>query len=37
MRKHRGNITEVARELGKPRAQIYRWLRTLGIVQERFR
>ncbi|MDF3071433.1 MAG: hypothetical protein K0R38_7034 [Polyangiaceae bacterium] len=37
MRKHRGNITEVARELGKPRAQIYRWLRALGIVQERFR
>jgi transcriptional regulator with GAF, ATPase, and Fis domain len=37
MRKHRGNITEVARELGKPRAQIYRWLRSFGILQERFR
>jgi transcriptional regulator with GAF, ATPase, and Fis domain len=31
LRKHDGNISEVARELGKPRAQIYRWLRAFGL------
>jgi transcriptional regulator with GAF, ATPase, and Fis domain len=31
LRKHDGNISQVAREFGKPRAQIYRWLRTLGL------
>ncbi|HET9234473.1 MAG TPA: helix-turn-helix domain-containing protein, partial [Candidatus Eisenbacteria bacterium] len=31
LRKHDGNISQIAREFGKPRAQIYRWLRTLGL------
>jgi two-component system response regulator GlrR len=31
LQQHHGNITEVARALGKPRAQVYRWLRTLGV------
>ena len=31
LEKHDGNIAGVARELGKPRSQIYRWLRTLGL------
>jgi transcriptional regulator of acetoin/glycerol metabolism len=28
---HRGNITHVAQELGTTRAQVYRWMRRLGI------
>ncbi len=31
LEKHDGNIAGVARELGKPRSQIYRWLRTFGL------
>jgi len=34
---HQGNVTAVARELGKPRAQVYRWLLSLGIDVESFR
>jgi transcriptional regulator of acetoin/glycerol metabolism len=33
--KYDGNVTEVARELGKPRAQIYRWLRAWGLTPGR--
>jgi transcriptional regulator with GAF, ATPase, and Fis domain len=33
--RHDGNITRVAEELGKPRAQIYRWLRTFGLSREK--
>lgn len=32
---HRGNISAVARELQKPRSQIYRWMRTYGLRQNR--
>jgi DNA-binding NtrC family response regulator len=35
--KHRGNVTSVAHELGKPRAQVYRWMHRFGVSQERFR
>lgn len=31
VRKHLGNVAEMARETGKPRSQIYRWLRASGI------
>ncbi|WP_437770003.1 hypothetical protein WMF27_33870 [Sorangium sp. So ce281] len=34
---HRGNITAVAREMGKARMQIQRWLKRYGIDAERFR
>ena len=34
MAKHDGNIAGVARELGKPRAQVYRWLKTLGLPRD---
>jgi transcriptional regulator with GAF, ATPase, and Fis domain len=37
MRKHQGNISAVAAELGRPRAQIYRWLSALGISLDGFR
>ncbi|HEY3494087.1 MAG TPA: sigma 54-interacting transcriptional regulator [Polyangiaceae bacterium] len=36
LRRHDGSITKVAQELGKPRAQVYRWIRSLGISRERF-
>jgi DNA-binding NtrC family response regulator len=35
--RHRGNISEVARELGKPRTKIYRWIEALGLPREDFR
>jgi len=31
LREHRGNVTEVARRLGKDRTQIYRWIRKFRI------
>lgn len=31
LRRHGGNVAAVAREFGKPRAQIYRWMRRYGI------
>jgi DNA-binding NtrC family response regulator len=34
---HRGNITAVARDLGKHREQLQRWIRRLGIDVARFR
>jgi len=37
LRKHKGNVTEAAKELGKPRAQVYRWLRAVGLRVDRFR
>jgi transcriptional regulator of acetoin/glycerol metabolism len=37
LRKHKGNVTEAAKELGKPRAQLYRWLRGVGLRVDRFR
>jgi transcriptional regulator with GAF, ATPase, and Fis domain len=35
--KHAGNISAVAHELGKPRAQIYRWLKAMGLSARNFR
>jgi len=34
---HEGNVSAVAQALGKPRTQVYRWLRSLGISAARFR
>jgi DNA-binding NtrC family response regulator len=35
--RHEGNVSKVAEELGKPRAQIYRWANTLGLDVDGFR
>jgi DNA-binding NtrC family response regulator len=35
--KHNGNVTHIAERLGKPRAQIYRWAKALGIDTAQFR
>jgi hypothetical protein len=35
--RHRGNVSEVARELGKARAQVHRWLRRFGLDPRSFR
>jgi two-component system NtrC family response regulator len=37
LQKYEGNVASVARELGKPRAQIYRWMRALGVSRGRKR
>jgi DNA-binding NtrC family response regulator len=34
---HSGNIKKIADELGKPRAQVYRWVKSLGLDLDRFR
>jgi DNA-binding NtrC family response regulator len=34
--KHQGNLAAVARELGKPRSHVYRWLKLLGLSKQRF-
>jgi transcriptional regulator with GAF, ATPase, and Fis domain len=34
---HAGNVSEVARALGKPRSQVYRWLKDQGVSAQRFR
>jgi DNA-binding NtrC family response regulator len=34
---HQGNIARVAEEFGTPRAQVYRWLRALGLSAASFR
>jgi DNA-binding NtrC family response regulator len=34
---HRGNVSKVADELGKPRAQVYRWVKALGLDVDEFR
>jgi transcriptional regulator with PAS, ATPase and Fis domain len=34
---HGGNVSAVAAELGKPRAQVYRWLRSMGLSADKFR
>ncbi|HEY6559858.1 MAG TPA: sigma 54-interacting transcriptional regulator [Polyangiaceae bacterium] len=35
--RHGGNVSAAAAELGKPRAQVYRWLRSFGLNAERYR
>ena len=37
LRAHRGNVTELARENGRSRKQVYRWLDAHGLDPERFR
>jgi MoxR-like ATPase len=37
LRKHRGSIAVVARDLGKPRSQVYRWMRQYGLSKDAFR
>jgi DNA-binding NtrC family response regulator len=37
MRRHKGNVTEVAREAGRSRKQVYRWLERFGVDAERYR
>lgn len=37
LRRHRGNVTEIAKESGRSRRQVYRWLETCGLDPERFR
>jgi transcriptional regulator of acetoin/glycerol metabolism len=37
LRTHAGNVSKVARELGEPRAQVYRWMRGLGLTAQKFR
>ncbi len=37
LQQHQGNVSRVAEVLGKPRAQIYRWLRVHGLSVEAFR
>jgi transcriptional regulator with GAF, ATPase, and Fis domain len=35
--RHSGNVSAVAKELGKERAQVYRWLKAQGLDPERYR
>lgn len=35
--RHGGNVSAVAKELGKERAQVYRWLKAFGLDPERYR
>jgi DNA-binding NtrC family response regulator len=37
LEKHQGNLTEVARAMGKARMQVHRWMNKLGIEADRFR
>jgi DNA-binding NtrC family response regulator len=37
LEQHDGNVAAVARTIGKPRAQVYRWLRAMGVSAGRFR
>jgi transcriptional regulator with GAF, ATPase, and Fis domain len=34
---HGGNVSAVAKALGKPRAQVYRWMKAFGLSATRFR
>jgi transcriptional regulator with GAF, ATPase, and Fis domain len=35
--RHQGNVSLVAKALGKPRGQLYRWMTSLGLAAERYR
>jgi transcriptional regulator of acetoin/glycerol metabolism len=37
LEKHKGNVTQVAAELGKVRSQVQRWFRKYGLDPERYR
>jgi DNA-binding NtrC family response regulator len=34
---HAGNVSAVADALGKPRAQVYRWMKSMGLSAQKFR
>jgi DNA-binding NtrC family response regulator len=34
---YEGNVSKVAEAVGKPRAQVYRWMRAMGLSAEQFR
>lgn len=37
LERHGGNVSKVAEEMGKTRAQVYRWMRSLGLSVDNFR
>jgi transcriptional regulator with GAF, ATPase, and Fis domain len=37
LQRHDGNVSKVASDIGKPRAQVYRWMRLMGLSAESFR
>ncbi len=37
LKKHSGNVAAAARELGKPRSFVYRWMKALGVSPRDFR
>ena len=37
MEKHKGNVSCVARDMGKARAQIHRWMQKLAIDADAYR
>lgn len=37
LNQHGGNVARVARDLDKPRSQVYRWMRSFGLTADRFR
>jgi DNA-binding NtrC family response regulator len=37
LQEHWGNVAAVAKDVGKPRAQVYRWMKAFGIEADEFR
>jgi transcriptional regulator of acetoin/glycerol metabolism len=34
---HGGNVSAVAKAIGKPRAQVYRWMKAMGLAAGKYR